>query len=176
MKTVYLILPGYGNSDGAHWQTFFEKMLPNVVRVHQKSWDKPVCEDWIETINEAVKMYDPTNVVLVSHSLGGIAIAHWAAKCKIKIKGAMLVAPPDLDAPWQDLGLESFAPMPLLTFPFPSVVVASTNDNWMFVDRSVFFAEKWGSKLLFIDNAGHINAASGYGKWQEGLDILKTYF
>lgn len=176
MQTNYLIIPGYGNSDSEHWQTYFEKRLPDCVRVQQKSWEKPMCIDWVNTINKAIMHYDQTTIVLISHSMGGIAIAHWAKEFNIKIKGAMIVAPPDLDNPWQDLGLESFAPIPLLKFPFPSVIIGSTNDNWVTKERIQLFAQNWGSKLLLINNAGHINTNSGYGDWEEGLQILKTEF
>lgn len=176
METNYLIVPGYGNSGVEHWQTYFENKLPNSFRVQQKSWKKPFRIDWVNAINEAIKSYNPETVVLVSHSMGGIAIAHWASEFDIKIKGAMIVVPPDLDNPWQDLGLESFAPIPLKKLPFPSVVVASTNDGWATIERIKLFAENWGSRLIFIGDAGHINATSGYGKWDEGLQILKDSF
>ena len=130
MKTNYLIILGYGNSGAEHWQTYSESVLSNSFRVQQKSWDKPLCNDCVNTINDAVMQYDPETVVLVSHSMGGIAIAQWANRFNIKIKGAMMVAPPDLDNPFQDLSLESFAPIPLTQFPFPSILVASTNDHW----------------------------------------------
>jgi len=174
--TNYLILPGYGNSGASHWQTYFESKLSNCVRVQQKSWDKPQCTDWVDAIQHAVMQYPPESVVLVSHSLGGIAIVHWANRFKTQIKGAMIVAPPDLDHPWQDLGLQSFAPIPLTKLPFPSVVVASSNDNWATMERSQIFAHHWGSQFIDIGDAGHINASSGYGRWDEGLRILETAF
>lgn len=176
METNYLIIPGYGNSGANHWQTHFEQVLPNCERVMQKSWHKPICTEWVNTLNEAVNRYDPATVVLISHSMGGIAIAHWANKFPLKIKGAMIVAPPDLDNPWQDLGLNSFSPIPLSAFPFPSIIVGSTNDNWVSIDRTQLFAEKWGSKLILINDAGHINVSSGYGHWEEGLRILNNEF
>lgn len=173
METNYLIIPGYGNSGATHWQTYFESVLPNSFRVQQKGWYKTLCTDWVNTINDAVMQYNPETVVLVSHSMGGIAIAHWASRFDIKIKGAMIVAPPDLDNPFQDLSLESFTPIPVTKFPFPSILVASTNDHWTTKERSQIFAKNWESKLIFIGAAGHINAASGYGKWDEGLKLLK---
>ncbi len=118
--------------------------------------------------------YDPKTVVLISHSMGGIAIAHWAVKFGTQIKAAMIVAPPDLDNPWQDLGLASFTPIPTQKLPFPSVIVGSNNDHWATQQRTKTFAQQWGSTLHFIGNAGHINAASGFGQWHAGLVILKN--
>lgn len=172
--TRYLIIPGYGNSGPEHWQTYFESLLPNSFRILQKSWDKPLLNDWVDAINDSVMECNPETVVLVSHSMGGIAIAHWAKQFNIKIKGAMIVAPPDLDNPFQDLSLESFTPIPIEKLPFPSAVIASTNDSWATKERTQIFAENWVSKLIFIGDAGHINDASGYTNWDEGLAILKT--
>lgn len=176
METNFLIIPGHGNSGEDHWQTYFENNLTNCTRIQQKSWDKPLCDDWVSNIDKAVNQYDPETVVLISHSMGGIAIAQWASKFNTKIKGAMIVAPPDLENPWRDYGLESFTPIPKTRLPFPSIIVASTNDHWATKERTTTFAENWGSKLFFIGDAGHINGASGYGNWDEGLDLLKNEF
>ncbi len=174
MKINYLIVPGYGNSGPDHWQTFFEKTLPNCKRIEQKSWEKPICEDWLMAINQAIIKYPQESVVLISHSMGGIAIAHWAAQFGTKIKAAMIVAPPDLDNPWQDFGLKTFTPIPTQKLPFKSIVVASTNDQWASIETTKVFAKNWGSDLFFIGDAGHINSAIGYGEWNQGLEILKN--
>lgn len=173
MPTTFLILPGYGNSNENHWQSYFEKQLPNCHRVAQKSWDNPRCDDWVQAINEAINACAANSVVLVSHSMGGIAIAHWASRFSTKIKGAFIVAPPDLENPCMDLPIEGFTPIPLVKFSFPSVVVASTNDTWSTVERAQTFADSWGSKLIVIGEAGHINATSGHGAWNQGLELLK---
>jgi predicted alpha/beta hydrolase family esterase len=56
---------------------------------------------------------------------------------------------------------------------FKTIVVASTNDPWVSIERAAFFAEKWGSEFINIGDAGHINAMSGHYQWQEGMDLLK---
>jgi predicted alpha/beta hydrolase family esterase len=43
--------------------------------------------------------------------------------------------------------------------------------------RAAAFAAAWGSRLVTLDHAGHINAEAGYGPWPEGqrlLDALVT--
>jgi predicted alpha/beta hydrolase family esterase len=32
----------------------------------------------------------------------------------------------------------------------------------------------WGSEFMMIGEAGHINSASGFGDWPEGLALLNT--
>ena len=172
--TNYLIVPGLGNSGPEHWQTFFEKSGGNFHRIEQQEWDSPQCSNWIETIDKALAVYDLDTVVIVAHSLGCAATAHWAQQYNKKIKGAMLVAPSDVDAVQYTFPAKGFSPMPLAIINFPTIVVASTNDQWVTLERAAFFADKWNSSLVSIGDAGHINALSGHHHWQQGLEILKT--
>jgi predicted alpha/beta hydrolase family esterase len=55
---------------------------------------------------------------------------------------------------------------------FPSIVVASSDDPYLTLDRARAFAEAWGSRFVEIGPAGHINADSGYGEWPEGEQML----
>ncbi len=60
--------------------------------------------------------------------------------------------------------------MPLIPLPFPSIVVASTDDPCVSLDRAELFARSWGSRLVNLGKAGHINSASRLGSWPEGLE------
>ena len=171
-QSTILIIPGLGNSGPRHWQSLWEKQF-NFTRVEQKEWDAPVCADWIENINDEVKKHNPTEVILVGHSLACSTIAHWAQKFKVQIKGALLVGPSDTEAETYPPGTTGFAPVPLIQLPFKSIVAASTNDYYVKFDRAKLFADSWGSKLVNVGEAGHINVASGFGEWGEGLEILK---
>ncbi|MFC0076512.1 RBBP9/YdeN family alpha/beta hydrolase [Flavobacterium procerum] len=170
----YLIVPGLGNSGPEHWQTYFQNSGDNFHRVEQQEWDEPTCENWITAIDEKVLQFDFSTIVLIGHSLGCSTIAHWASKYKRKIKGAMLVAPSDLEAPQYTFPAIGFAPIPLDKISFPTIVVASSDDIWVSLDRAQFFAESWGSEFINIGNAGHINVQSGHTNWDEGMEILKT--
>lgn len=171
--TKFYTIPGYGNSDSEHWQTYFETRLENCQRIVQDNWTTPILGDWIERIDETLNNEKLSDVILITHSLGGITLAHWVKKYKKTIKGALIVAPPDVDYPYEDLGLETFTPIPQTAFTFASVLVCSSNDNWMSLERAKHFANAWGSKLIILKNAGHINDDSGYKNWDEGLGILQ---
>ncbi|MFW2476749.1 MAG: RBBP9/YdeN family alpha/beta hydrolase [Sediminibacterium sp.] len=171
--TTYFIVPGLGNSGQEHWQSYFERFGDNFSRIEQDNWDSPHCEDWIKIIDDTLKNFDISNVVLIAHSLGCATIAHWFEKYKRQIKGALLVAPSDLEAPQYTFPATGFAPIPLNKLPFPTIVVASANDNWVSLERAQFFANSWGSGFINLGDAGHINVASGYTNWDEGLEILK---
>lgn len=171
--TNYLIVPGLGNSGPEHWQTYFENSAPNFTRIQQSDWDTPACEDWIKNIDDMVTSFEPSSIVLIGHSLGCSAIAHWAVKYKREIKGAMLVAPSDLEAANYTFPTKGFSPIPLEKLGFNSIVVASSNDIWVSLDRAKYFASSWGSEFINIGEAGHINVASGHTNWEVGLMILK---
>ena len=169
----YFIIPGLGNSGPEHWQTYFEKSGDNFNRILQREWDAPVCAEWIETIDKTLAPYDLSTVVLIAHSLGCSAIAHWASVYNRSIKGAMLVAPSDPEAPHYDFPAKGFDPMPLKRIAFKTVVVASVDDVWVSLNRAKYFADHWQSEFINVGSAGHINVASGFGEWKQGLDILK---
>ena len=171
--TNYLLIPGLGNSGPEHWQTFFENSGDNFKRINQQEWDVPNCNDWVTTINNTISEYDPTAVILIGHSLGCTTIAHWATRYKKKIKGALLVAPSDVEAQQYSFPAKGFSPAPTEKINFKTIVVASEDDPWVSLERAKYFAGNWGSEFINIGKAGHINAASGHYKWIDGLKILE---
>jgi hypothetical protein len=56
--------------------------------------------------------------------------------------------------------------------PFPSIVVASTDDPFVTPARAAAFARAWGSRLVTFERAGHLNADAGFGPWPEGRRLL----
>lgn len=171
-KSTVLILPGLGNSGEGHWQTLWEKEY-NFIRVQQRDWDTPVQSEWIETIDRKISELNTTEVLLVGHSLACCTVAFWAARFHRKIKGALLVAPSDTDADTYPPGTSGFTPMPLNKLPFPSIAVVSTDDYYVTYDRAKHFANAWGSELVSIGAAGHINVAAGFGNFEQGIELLK---
>ena len=174
MLPKVLMVPGLGSSGTQHWQTIWEPQLPGCERIQQRDFDNAVCSEWIENINAVVQRQNK-DVELVGHSCGSLAIAHWAVKYRRKIAGAFIVAPSDVEMPGFPYHPVGFAPIPLERLPFPSIVVASSEDEYASFKRSQQFAKAWGSELLNIGSAGHINAASGYGPWPEGLKLLNEF-
>ncbi len=171
-NSTILILPGLGNSGDGHWQTIWQNRF-GFERVEQKSWDTPVCNDWIAAIDAAVLKHNISNVILVAHSLANTTVAAWAQKYNRAIKGALLVGPSDTEADSYPAGTAGFMPMVLHKLPFESITIASSNDFYVTPERAAYFAACWGSRLVNIGAAGHINVASGHGEWAEGLQYLK---
>lgn len=171
-NSTILIIPGLGNSGPQHWQSYWENTY-GFTRVQQQDWETPDCNDWIETLNQAINAFDPANVILVGHSLACCTIAYWAQKFGTKIKGALLVSPSDTEAESYPAGTTGFTPMPLNKLPFPTITVASTNDFYVTPARAKQFADAWGSTFITIGDAGHINTSSGHSQWTEGLAYLQ---
>ena len=193
LKARVLILPGIGNSGPEHWQSLWEASNPSFRRVEQRDWDTPVCSEWIaslekataECVSSALPLVAAGNAtpppvsnsgpetVLVAHSLACLLVAHWAAVTKLRIRGALLVAVPDPEGANFPVEAIGFGPVPQKALPFRTIVVASTNDPYGSMDHASRCASIWGSDLVVINGAGHINSDSGLGEWREGFALLQ---
>jgi predicted alpha/beta hydrolase family esterase len=172
MPPTILIIPGLHNSGPDHWQSHFERELENCIRIEQTEWKKPVCNDWITNLDNAVQKYG-TQVVLAAHSMGCATVAHWAAKYQRLIAGALLVGPSDVEAPTYPFETTGFVPIPLSKLPFRTIVVASRNDRFVSFERAQYFAHCWGAELEDAGDAGHLNTDAGYGPWPRGKELLR---
>ena len=63
--------------------------------------------------------------------------------------------------------------MPLNRIGFPSILVASNNDEYVSLARAETFARAWGSRMVNIGAAGHINSDSALGSWPRGRALLE---
>jgi uncharacterized protein len=176
MTPTVLILPGLYNSGEGHWQTLWESMLPNARRVQQKSWNTPRRADWVATLDAAIRDNDGP-VIIAAHSLGCALTAWWAkqhgtASHTAKVKGALLVAPPDVEREDFPEFVTGFAPMPNAELGFKTIVAASSDDPWCAISRATTWASVWGARFHDVGPRGHINGESGLGTWCEGLAWL----
>jgi hypothetical protein len=165
-------VPGLYNSGPQHWQTYWEREH-GFTRIEQKEWEAPVCNDWLQTIDTAVTSYPANEVILIGHSLACCTIVRWAEKYQRIIKGVLLVGPSDVEAPLYPPGTTGFSPMPLYKLPFPSIVIASSNDEYVSMERANYFAANWGSQLINAGDLGHINSSSDLGNWPFGISQLQ---
>ena len=166
-----LIVPGYRGSGPDHWQTFLERRLAVASRVQMPSWTEPRREEWVDALEQAIASC-ARPPVLVAHSLGCIAVAHWAAGTRRPVEAALLVAPCDVERPALPGSLREFAPLPRAKLHFPSWILASTDDPYLDVGRARDLAHDWGARLNVLGARGHINVASGFGPWFEGEALL----
>ncbi len=165
-----VIVPGLGNSGPDHWQSRWEAKLPNTYRTALRDWDG---SDRTERVESLLRATDACirPIVLVAHSLGVLTVAHAAPHLPSeRIKGAFLVCPPEIENNDFPLPIDaSFKPIPRTPLPFPTILVASSNDPYGSLDFANELARTWKSTLVDAGEAGHINTESGHGPWPEGL-------
>lgn len=171
----FLVLPGLGDSGPGHWQTLWEKRDARFKRVRQRDWDHPDRTEWVAALGRTIADY-PGDMVLVAHSLACLLVGHWTQSSQPRMRGrvraAFLAAPPDPASPAFPATATGFAPLPALPLPFPTLVVASTNDPYGGVGFAAALAQAWGGRCEIVGAKGHINADSGLGEWPEGLQLL----
>ena len=173
MTPTLVIVPGLGGSGPQHWQSLWETKFGGV-RVVQDDWDHPTPAAWTARLHEVIEA-TPGELVLVAHSCGVPTVAHWAARTggHARVRGALLVAPPDVDLPLLDFpAVAALAPQPLGPLPFPALVVSSETDPFVTLDRAQAFAEAWEAEFVTAGEAGHLNTGSGHGDWPEGEILL----
>jgi len=107
----YLIIPGWAGSGPDHWQSLWERDLAGATRVEMPDWHAPKRGDWVETLDRAVRAQaEPP--ILIAHSLGCLAVAHWAMRSTHPVRAALLVAPADVERAACPPVLRGFAPVP----------------------------------------------------------------
>jgi uncharacterized protein len=167
-----LLLPGWLDSGPGHWQTLWEEQYGDT-RVHQADWQWPRRGDWMARLEE-VLLEDDRPTLLAAHSLGCHLVAGWAAHSQhtARVRGALLVAPPDLEQADTPVQLFNWRPVVRRRLPFPARVVYSENDPFSAADAAQTLAQDWGSQCLSIGARGHVNGESGLGAWNAGRRLL----
>jgi predicted alpha/beta hydrolase family esterase len=163
-----LIIPGFKGSEAGHWQRQWLEDDKNAQMVEQDDWFFPVLSEWLYKLE--AKLVENPGAVLVAHSLGCILVSHLSRRpAAAHVAGALLVAPADAEAMTKkDSRFASFAPIPRDELSFPSIVVASRNDEYMSFSKANALAKIWGSGFVDLGFSGHINPASGFHHWPEG--------
>ena len=176
MRPSTLILPGWRGSGPDHWQMRWV-VRHGYTPVEQDDWLRPKRGDWLARLDEVVSDTPGTgaDIVLVAHSLGCIQVAAWAAASRhtARIRGALLVAPGDVEGPELREQIPGWTPIVRQRLPFAATLVGSRNDPYCRHDRARALATDWGAHWVDLGEAGHINADSGLGDWPEGHALLQ---
>lgn len=167
-----LLLPGWLDSGPDHWQSRWEALHADQ-RVVQSDWLWPKRGDWMARLEEVLLDSDAP-ALLVAHSLGCQLVAAWAAHSRhaARVKGALLVAPPDIEREDMPPNLMPWRPIVRQRLPFPAIAVTSSDDPYGAPERSAAMARDWGAERVDIGPRGHINGESGLGDWPEGRALL----
>ena len=171
----FLLLPGWLNSDPAHWQSRWEA-LHGCRRIDQDDWLWPKRGDWMARLDEML-LESPRPALLIAHSLGCQLVAAWAAHSRhtARVRAALLVAVPDTEREDMPPNLFNWRRITRQRLPFASLAVISSDDPYCAPDRAAQMARDWGSEAFDIGARGHINGASGLGDWPEGWALLQRW-
>ncbi len=179
MRLDLLLLPGYGNSSPGHWQGHWAGLYENSSRVLQEDWETPDLNAWMARLEGALANGSHP-ALLVAHSRGCALAVHWAARRKAsgegfgRVRGLLLVAPPDLDAPDFPGAIKGdFSPLPRRALGLRTILAASRNDPYCGFARAEEMARLWEAEFVDVGARGHINALSGLGEWPEGRALLE---
>lgn len=166
-----IVVPGLGGSDPGHWQTLWQHSHPHWLRTTPHSWTEPDHTDWLDAVARLVDASDQPPF-LIGHSLGTLAAIDWTAIHPRTVAGLFLVAIPDPEAPSFPHVAPTFQNPHFGQLGVPTTVAYSTNDPYCAAPRAEEFARELDATTIALGDAGHINTATGYGLWPEGLDDL----
>ncbi len=161
---VWLLPDGGPQAQAAPWMARWEA-AHGYARLEQHDWQRPLRGDWSARLQET--LVDATGpVVLVASGLGCLLTAWWAAHspAAAKVRGALLVAPADVEQPGLREQLPGWSPMARQRLPFPSILVDRA-------PAASSLAQAWGAQYLALDDV-----VDGFsGDWDAGHALLQTF-
>lgn len=163
-----LILHGWGGSDTPHWQAELAAAIakgygtvsfPLLDNCHFPSKNR-----WLKQVKQILNDFQPTTVVC--HSLANTL---WFWLCQEekmqKIERLFMVSPPNLNT--KENTIKTFFPcqLPKKLYAKEIQMIVSNDDPWVNIQEAEDIASHYAIPLTVIKDAAHINADSGYGKW-----------
>lgn len=178
MAKKVLLLHGWGGSDYPHWQAWLASELARdygqVSFFEFSNYDFPNLQVWSNELVDHLDQFKPD--IVICHSLANTLWFHLCNNNAIstKIQKLFLVAPPSMSCDIEEL--KSFFPLktPLKLNSQESLLITSTNDPYLTVEEANTLQKELKIEMKVIDNGGHINTDSGYGKWPWILEKVKS--
>lgn len=168
----YLILHGYGGKGRDSWQSHLARMLEakghNVLYPDLPGAEEPDRDEWIAALERELQRVNADDLTVACHSLGCSLWQHLIAKNPHIIpRRALLVAPPLTDCGIEDI--KTF--FPLLPVDWARhkdryLLIGSDNDPFIPKEHFIALSDQLGIPFHFIPGAGHINTATGFGRWE----------
>jgi len=164
-----LILHGWGGSDFPHWQSHLASSLAkNYGIVYFPLLDNchfPSKNRWLKQLKEILSAFQPDTVVC--HSLAN-NLWFWLCESEeiCEVEKLFMVSIPSLHT--EEKTIKTFFPCPLPQNIYAKEVhiLVSDNDPWVKLEEVKAIATQLNAKLSILEDAGHINADSGFGKWE----------
>lgn len=168
MREKTLLLHGWGGSDDPHWQAWLAgEIAKDYGTVAFPLLDNPhfpTKNRWIKQVKALLKEFQPD--LVICHSLANTLWFHLCNEGEITpVKRLLMVAPPRLDLELDTI--KTFFPVesPKALFAQEVMLVTSDNDPYMDKAEAAALQKALGVEMKVLENAGHINADSGFGEW-----------
>jgi len=136
-------------------------------------------ETWLQILDREVKEYG-SDLVMVGHSLGPALILRKLEEVQEPVRAAFLVSgfvgelgQPDFDPLNADFFEKPFDWEKIRRNCQQFFVYNSDNDPYVPLEKGRELASKLGTSLNVVHDAGHINAAAGYTKFERLLADIK---
>ncbi len=176
MREKVLLLHGWGGSDDPHWQAWLSgEIAKDYGTVAFPLLDNPhfpTKNRWMKQVKTLLKEFQPD--IVICHSLANTLWFHLCNEGEIdKIERLLMVATPRLDLELDTI--KTFFPVtpPSDLFAKEAMMVVSDNDPYMTMDEAIALQKVLDIEMKVLEDAGHINADSGFGKWPWVLEWLK---
>jgi hypothetical protein len=176
MAKKVLLLHGWGGSNSPHWQSWLAAEIAreygSVSFLEFSDYDFPKLDVWKKELQKELETFKPD--IVICHSLANILWFHLCSDASIEeVEKLFLVAPPSLECKIEELG--SFFPLsaPKKLYAKETLLVSSTNDPYMTLLEAKELEKKLNIEMKILQNAGHINADSGFGEWPWILQEVK---
>ena len=172
-----LLLHGWGGSNFPHWQSWLAGEIAKdygyVYFLKFSDFDTPKYDVWMQELQTALEEFKPD--IVICHSLANTLWFHYCQTQRLekKLQKLYLVAPPSMDCALDELSEFFPATLPSSLNAADTLLITSTNDPYMTQDEAQNLQKKLGVETKVLENAGHINADSGFGKWEWMLQELQ---
>jgi len=177
MKQKVLILHGWGGSDYPHWQSWLAgEIAREYGTVSFPLLDNPHFPNknrQTRQVQTLLGEFRPDTVIC--HSLANVIWFHLCHAGEIApVRRLLLVAPPSSGCQIKTIRHFFPYPIPENLFASESMLVTSTNDPYLTPEEAAALQKALGIEMKILENAGHINAESRYGRWEWVLDWVKS--
>lgn len=177
------MMHGFNGSPNGGWSPWLMGELANndiwSCSLAMPTPDAPVKEEWMKTINDAVK--EPIEeIFLVGHSLSATTILRYLESLPkgSKIGGVVLVSGPILKI--EKEGYENVNRFLEQSFDFEHIknscsnfaIVHGDNDKSVPFSEAEYLASKFSCDLISVKNGGHLNGSAGWNKLPQVLESL----
>lgn len=177
------IIHGTGATSQSNWfpwlKAKLEKMNITVFAPDFPLDEQQNLSNWLKIFEKYWDVMDE-NTLLIGHSLGPAFILNILERAKTEVMASFLVAPfignlnlPEFDSVNNTFVNKDFNWDKIIKNCHIFYVYASDNDPYVPLDKSRFIANKTNATLRIIKDGGHINADSGYLKFDRLLEDIK---